>query len=109
MRYFYTESERTDTCYFEFQKGDWSEQSYWKPDSLLMEELDYENCFYDVVVSVVPDHDLCGVTTITAEQWVVIREKAAKMGGHTLAAVMEADGWVQECFRDYDVFTIIGM
>lgn len=74
-----------------------------------MEELDYEHYLYDVVGRVVPDQDLYGVTTITVEQWTAIREKAAKMGGPTLAADLEADGWVQDAFRDYGVFTILEM
>lgn len=109
MRYFYTESEKVGTCYFEFQKGDWSEKSHWKPDSLLMEDLDFEDYLFDIITAVIPDFDFYGVTMVTKEQWKSIREKAAKMGGHTLAAIREVDGWVQETFRDYGVFTILGM
>lgn len=53
MKYFVTLDECKNTCYHEFYKGKWDEETFWKRDSLylhddILYELKLEDLFFDV-------------------------------------------------------------
>ena len=38
MKYFVTDEQREGTCYNEFYKGKWDEETFWKKDSLSLHD-----------------------------------------------------------------------
>lgn len=110
MAYFLKDSDRVDTCYFEFQKGNWrKEKKHWKDDSIVIGDLEFNDFLYDVIVSVIPKFDYYGSTIITKKQWDEILKKADSIGGKVKEAIKEADSWVKETFQEYGYFTILGV
>lgn len=109
MTYFLKDSEREGTAYYEFQKGNWKEQSHWKSDSIVIEDIDYDSYVYDAIGPVIENYDHYGVNIITPLQWDEILKRADSIGGKVKEAIKEADSWVQETFLEYGYFTILGV
>ncbi len=109
MSYFLKDSERNGTCFYEFQKGNWEEQSYWKADSILIEDVNYDSYIYDAVGPVLENYDHYGVNIVTPEQWDMILKKADAIGGKVKEAIAEADVWVKKTFQEHNSFTILGV
>ena len=38
MKYFIKDKDRKGTCYYEFYKGKWDGESFWKTDSILLHD-----------------------------------------------------------------------
>lgn len=110
MKYFSTEQERHGTCYHEFYKGKWDEKTFWKDDSLLLhDDILYTLKIDDIFFEVNPDYNPYNETEINKEQWEQICKMAKVIGGEVSEAINEADIWGQETFKEYDVFTILGI
>lgn len=121
MDYFITEKQRKQfggSCYFEFQRGQknneynfvtWKEDSpllHWKEDSLLLHmDIADETELYKVV----PDFDYYGITVIDKEKWDIIRHNAEKISGAVEKVINELLPWVEENFREFDYFVILGI
>ena len=88
MKYFCTEQERQGTCYHEFFKGKWDNKTFWKEDSLL---LDDDNMFY------------------YTQFGKILSEQAKTFGDKESELVDEANPWMQEAFKEYGVITILGL
>ncbi len=110
LQYFCRESERKGTCYHEFQKGEWDEHTFWKEDSLLLEddklaELKLSRIFKQAMA----EYDSYGPVRVDKAQWSEVLRLAKEAGGAQWEAVCEADVWVQECFLTEAVFYILGI
>lgn len=71
MRFFVTDHERTGPCYYEFYKGRWDGETFWKKDSLFLEDpvLFQAVGFETALVECVPGYDPFGETEITRGEW----------------------------------------
>lgn len=110
MKYFVMLDECKNTCYHEFYKGEWDEETFWKNDSLYLHDdflfdLKLEDLFYEVNSS----YDPFGEVEMDKKHWQQICENARSVGGEALEAIEELNEWVSEAFKDYEVFTILGI
>ncbi|MBP3655373.1 MAG: hypothetical protein J6K32_01605 [Clostridia bacterium] len=115
MKYFVTEHERKEsgsTCYYEFHKGDWDENTmdFWREDSIsLHDDVMYESGFDSLIMDHVPEYAPFGTTRISAASWAKIVQAARRTGGEIAELVLEADAWALGVFEEHEVFTILGL
>lgn len=125
MEFFITEKQRKQfggSCYFEFQRGlhrgqknkeynfvIWKEDSpllHWKEDSLLLHmDIADEIELYKVV----PDFNYYGITVIDKEKWDIIKHNAENISGTVTKVINELSAWVEENFKEFDYFVILGI
>jgi len=112
MKYFVDEKQRKasqSSCYFEFQKGYYHDEC-WLPDSIsISDTLWDEYGLSDLIGSVIKEFDYYYMTTVTKAQWDEIVKSSQKPGTLWGEIIGEAAPWVAECFKEYDVFTIMGI
>ena len=112
MKFFVDEEKRKashSTCYFEFQKGCYNNKC-WLADSIsISDSLWDEYRLSDLIACVIKDFDYYGTTTVTKNQWNEIIKLSQKSGTIWEEVIAEAIPWVSECFKMFDVFTILGM
>lgn len=112
MKFFVTEKQRKashSSYYFEFQKGVYQDEC-WLPDSIsiyagLWDGFDLSN----LIRQAIGEFNYYGPTVVTRRQWNEIVKTAQRSGGVWKAVVEEAVPWVNDCFKEYDVFTILGI
>lgn len=111
MKYFVIDSQRESTCYHEFYKGKWNGYTFWRDDSIsLHDNVLYENKgFIDAIVEVIPEYSPFGETEISFVQWAQIGKRIMQKDFVSQELYAEADEWVQNVFREYDCFTILGI
>ncbi len=112
MRYFINEAERKasrSSCYLEFQKGRYHGEC-WLRDSISISDEEWDSLgLSELVAGVIEDFDRCGITVVTKEQWGEIVKRSKEDGPQQREAIAEAVPWAEACFREYDVFTILGI
>lgn len=106
MQYFCTKDELHGTDCHEFFKGEW-DQRFWNDESIYI----YDDVFRDTglrhTLSLsLPDYSPYDPTEIYPEDWDAIKKKA---GPDATGALAEADEWVREAFKEYGMFTILGI
>ena len=112
LKYFVSEEERKashSTCYFEFQQGHYHDQC-WLPDSLsisdaLWDRFDLSKLFERVI----GEFDYYGTTIVTKAQWNDIVKVSQDTHFSWQEIITEAIPWVDRCFKDHEVFTILGI
>ena len=112
MKYFVSEAERKashSSCYFEFQQGLHHDQC-WLPDSIsihesLWNEFDLSSLFGRVI----QDFDYFGITVVSKAQWNEIIQISQDPHPAWYEIIAEAAPWVEECFLNHEVFSIMGM
>lgn len=111
MKYFVTDSERIGTNYYEFYKGKWDGETFWKEDSISVHDnVLYENQgFVEAIIEVKHSFDAFGVTEISPGDWKNIGEVILQKDCNCQELYFEADDWVQDVFKTYDCFTILGI
>lgn len=111
MKYFIYENQRVDATYYhEWYKGHFDGVSFWKSDSLLIsEDIHCMLKLEDIFKMFIPDYDPIGETEVSENQWNMIMKKATETGGQLYECLKEADNWITETFKEYDIFTMIGM
>lgn len=111
MKYFVFDRDRDGTCYHEFYKGKWDEKTFWKSDSLCLDDdiLSDNIGFVEAIKEVEPNYDPYGVTEISAKQWKEIGRLVINKDNGSIALYQEADRWLKKVFREYDCFTILGI
>ena len=112
MKYFITEEQRKasdSTCYMEFMKGYYNDKC-WLEDSINIDAFLWDNLDLSKLIhSVNKDFDYYDLTVITKEQWQEITRISNETSGKWKEVIDEATPWVEECFREFEVFTISGM
>ena len=58
---------------------------------------------------VITDFDYYGINKITKEQWQQLHQLSKMMRIEVVEAFCELNEWVEECFRTYDTFCILGL
>lgn len=110
MEFFCYVNDRKGTCYHEFYKGKWDNKTFWKSDSILLDDdILSELEIYKAFLAVIPDYDPYGITEVTQSQWKAILDYASKLDTEALTALTEAIPWVNKVFKDEEVFTILGI
>ena len=110
QKYFVRPKDRNGSCYYEFYKGKWDEKTFWKEDSICIDDNDWYDCdFVDIIIKHVPYYDPFGETEINQEQWECIKKDAILSGGKSKEIAIEADKWMIDTFNEYKVFTILGL
>ena len=109
MKYFITDKEREGTCYHEFYKGKWDGETFWKSDSISIDDDFLDRDFCDTIREVVPNYDPYGVTEISDAQWKAIGEVITSRTKKTQEIYNEADRWLKDVFKKYTCFTILGI
>lgn len=109
MKYFITDKERDGTWYHEWAKGRHNGENFWNDDSILlsvetMRDIGVYKFFYDVI----PHYDKYESAVIDKDLWEHIKERSKEYSTQIQECIAEAESWVQETFKQYDVFTIIG-
>ena len=64
---------------------------------------------YTLISKVVPYYNYYGETRIDENQWKEIYLLAKKQSGELFCAIREVSTWVEENFKEYSVFTILGL
>ena len=109
MKYFITERERDGTWYHEWAKGKHSGETFWNDDSILLSvETMRDIGLYKFLYDVIPNYDKYEDAVIDKELWERIKECSKEYSTQIQECIAVAESWVQETFKQYDVFTIIG-
>lgn len=110
MKYFCTEKERKGTCYHEFQKGRWDGKTFWKEDSLLLDDdIHWQLGLGKLFKELLPHYDAYAETEVSRRQWDAIIQRARESGGELQIAIEEADTWIRKELGAEECFTILGM
>lgn len=112
MVYFVDQEERKasdSTFYLEFQKGNYHGKC-WLQDSLnIGGDLWDQYHLSELIRSVIAGFDYYGITVVTRDQWKAIVKTAQNANPTWAAIIAEATPWVDNCFTEYDEFTILGV
>ncbi len=109
-RYFCPVSERKGTCYHEFYKGEWDNQTLWKPDSILIHDDTLANLeLHKIFSAILPEYDPHGITEVNKSQWQAVLDYASQLDTEAKLALTEAAAWAAEVFKTQKVFTILGI
>ena len=110
MKYFCREKERKGTCYHEFQRGRWDGKTFWKEDSLLLDDdILWQLGFEKLLKETLPHYDAYAETEVSRKQWNAIMQRARELGGELQEAVEEADTWIRAELGEEECFTILGL
>ena len=110
MKYFIFNNQRNGSSYHEFYKGKWDEKTFWKADSILLHD-DYlfDNGFVDAIIDIIPTYDPFGETEITADEWKKIGNLILTKDEKSQEIYFEANEWLEDVFKEYNCFTILGI
>lgn len=112
MRFFITESQRKQrggTCYFEFQKGQRRKkykEVFWREDSLL---LNMDTVDDIALYKIIPGFNYYGITIIDEEKWNIIQSNAKHESVKAAEVIDELCSWVEDNYKEYDYFVILGI
>lgn len=111
MCFFIDEEQRKKshgTCYFELQKGRYNGKC-WLSDSInIHADLWDEYHLSDLFRHVIKEFAYYGITAVTKQQWNEI-VRISQKNDMWKSVIDEADLWVNNCFKEHDVFTILGL
>ena len=111
MKYFLDEAQRKatgDTCYFEFQKGEFKNK-FWLKDSLCLHVDTFDSLMlYDLFSYSIENFCYYAPTEVNKEQWKRLTEKSNE-NDYWKSIIEELRPWVEKCFRSYRCFTICGI
>jgi hypothetical protein len=110
MKYFVYDHQRDGSCYHEFYKGKWDGKTFWKADSISLDDDFLFKGFIDAIVEVVPSYDPFGVTEISIDEWKKIGEVILTKDIESQVVYYEANVWLnRQVFTRYNCFTILGI
>ena len=108
MKYFIYSKDRKGTMYWEFFRGTWNvnKNGWWNEDSICLDWFFYKE-IESFIFKVNPTYDPYGETEISKAQWEQIEKLALAKGGLSALIVKEAEAWMHETFRKYNVLVIL--
>ena len=112
MKYFVFDYQRDGSCYHEFYKGKWDGKTFWKSDSIFLDDdfLLLVDGFVNTIIDVVPYYDPYDETEISIDQWKKIGEQIKEKDVKSQEVYYEADRWLRdEVFTKHKCFTILGI
>ena len=109
MKYFINNNQRNGTCYHEFYKGRWDGKTFWKTDSILLDDDFLTRDFIDAIIKIVPTFDPYGITEISNNEWKEIGNIIITKDVKSQEIYDEANEWLKNIFTTHDCFTILGI
>lgn len=109
MKYFVYDKQRKGTCYHEFYKGKWDGKTFWKSDSISLDDDFLYSGFVEAITEIVPTYDLYGETEISIEEWREIGKVILTKDSASQEVYNEATNWLEGVFLEYNCFTILGI
>ncbi len=111
MRYLVSLNECKGTCYHEFYKGKWEEETFWSESSIYLNDdiLQENRLLIKSFQKYLSNYSDTGETEINFELWVKIRNDIFQQNGKEVELVEELDTWLREAFKEYEVVTILGI
>ena len=109
MKYFVFDYQRDGTCYHEFYKGKWNGHTFWKSDSISLDDDYLFDGFVDAIISVIPTYDRFGETEISSDEWKEIGKSILSKDKKSQEIYYEANKWLEDVFKKYSCFTILGI
>lgn len=107
MKYF--DYQRNGSCYHEFYKGKWDGHTFWKSDSIFIDDDYLFDGFIDAIIEIIPTYDPFGETEISVEQWNEIGKIILTKDQKSQEVYSEANRWLKKVFKTHDCFTILGI
>ena len=111
MKYFLNATERKSqggTCYFEFQKGKFKNK-FWLKNSVYIHDDVLDSLELGLLFSnSIDNFDYFGLTKVNAKEWDTIVKNSAENEQWNII-IEELRPWVEECFTEYEFFTICGI
>ena len=112
MKYFVDERGRKashSSCYFEFQRGRYHDRC-WLDDSISISNTVWDELrLSELFGTVLPTFDYFGINVVTREQWERIVEISQKSNLLWSEVIAEVTSWVEQCFEENEVFSVLGM
>ncbi len=113
MKYFVFVDNVNNSWHYEWQKGKWDEKSFWKKDSIYLDDnvMWQNDGFEESLIKACPKFDPFGETEITEEIWNEIGKLVYKRDDISIEIYEEANKWLkdEEVFKKYGCFTILGI
>lgn len=110
MKYFVFDYQREGSCYHEFYKGKWDQKTYWKADSIFLDDDFLFKGFIDAIVEVVPSYSPYEETEVSIAQWNEIGKIISTKDIESQVVYHEANAWLtRQVFTRYNCFTILGI
>jgi hypothetical protein len=109
MKYCCSNNQRTGSCYFELQKGKFSDK-WWLDDSLYLSADTFDSLsLHQLFTTAVPEFYYYGITEIDKEKWELIKLTADKIGGEVKIVIDEICAWTALFSPGESVVTILGI
>ena len=112
MKYFIDKKsvqESHTTCYFEFQKGSFKNKCCDEDSIFIRDSLWDEYNLSVLIEKFVPDFDYYGTTEINFDRWNRIVKFCESNSERWNCIIFDSRDWADECFKQYNCFTIVGM
>ena len=110
MKYFVMNYEREGTCYHEFYRGKWDNESFWKDDSIyLHDDVLIENRGFAEALLLIPNYDPYRDTEVSADDWAKLGKVIRQDDHGSIELYDEANAWLEEVFKIENCFTILGI
>ena len=97
--------------YHVFYRGRFDSGSCYVDDALLIDDNNLWGVkgLMEALSDAVPGYDVYGETIVTPKQWYEVGMLIQSKDKESQIAYFEADSWVQDVFKSFDCFTIIGL
>ena len=109
MKYFVCSNQIKGSCYHEFYKGKWAGHTFWKEDSISLEDDFFYDGFIDAIKEIVPAYSPFGETEISIKEWTEIGKIILTKDSLSQEVYNEANEWLKGVFTQYECFTILGL
>jgi len=111
LKYFIKKDQCKGTCYHEFYKGKWDNETRWKDSSVyLHDDILYDaQDFVDAIREVITDYDPYGPTEVSVDDWLKIGKIADQKDILAREIYQDANMWVQLACVECGCITILGI
>ena len=111
MKYFIKKEQCKGTCYHEFYKGKWDNETHWKESSVyLHDDILYDAPdFVEAIKAVIHDYDPNGPTELSVDEWLEIGKIADQKDILAREIYQDANMWVQLACAECGCITILGV
>ena len=109
MKYFIRNDQKIGSCYHEFYKGKWDGHTFWKSDSILLDDDVMTDGFVQAIMEVIPSYDPFEITEVSILEWQEIGKRILSNDIITQEQYKEANEWLEDVFQKYTCFTILGI
>ena len=111
LKYFINNNQRKGSCYHEFYKGKWDNETHWKDNSVyLHDDILYDAMdFADAIREVLPEYDPAGCIEVSVDDWLKIGKAVDQKDILAREIYQDANMWVQLACAECGCITILGV